>query len=208
MNRRIRSSLASLRFGAHDLMLMVFAIVAISLLCLASLAFMDFREASAENGPIETIQLGALAVALVIFLIAAFRINGVERAVALASSAVAAAAFSREFKAPIDLIALDFISSPITRTIVVVALLAVAGFVLLRDSQRLSALMRWITRLGWWPFLLSMVLLLLGDYFEKLAHKLGIQWEFLEEVVELDGYAVFLAISVLMWHKATLAGNR
>jgi lysylphosphatidylglycerol synthetase-like protein (DUF2156 family) len=200
--------MASLRFGTHDLMLMVLAIAAISLLCLALLTFMDFREASAENGPIESVQLAALAIALVVFLIAAFRIDGVERAVAVAAAAVAAAAFSREFRAPIDFSVLDFISSPIVRTIVVIALLAVAGFALLRDADRLPALMRWITRLGWWPFLLSMALLLLGDRFEKMAHTLGIQWEFLEEVVELDGYTVFLAISVLMWHKATLVGNR
>jgi lysylphosphatidylglycerol synthetase-like protein (DUF2156 family) len=200
--------MAVLTFGTRDLVLMVSAIVTVTLLCLALLAFMDVGEAATENGPIESVQLATLAIALVIFLIAGFRTNGVERAVAVAAAAIAAAAFSREFRAPIDYAALEVISSVVTRTIVVVVLLAVAGLALLRDSDRLPALLRWIVRFGWWPFLLSIVLLLLGDYFEKLAHTLGMQWEFIEEVVELDGYVVFLAIAVLMWHKATLTGNR
>ena len=167
----------------------------------AAAAQVGWRHASAENGPVEYLQMVMLAAALVAGLVAAWRTAGLARAVFACWVAVLVLMIQREF---------DFsVATPgswLARMHDTDARLAfwlpVVAILLIWTLRHWRALGRSLAALRWrhlWPVVAIGVLALSSEMMEGAAKSAGDMTYvlvFLEELVELNAYGILAAMGV------------
>ncbi len=167
-------------------------LLGVAIVDLAVLAYgyaIDFHEFSSENGPVENLQLLFLAVAAVVFGGLAFRLTHAARLVALGAGALCLQFFFREFRTPIPNPILEFLSSSQFLALLAAALGALILIQIYLNWAHIPALITWLVRFEWWPFLLGGILLVVSDLFEKT------HLELVEEMIELNASVVFAIIA-------------
>ena len=175
-------------------------------LAVAISAVIGFDEAAIENGFLEVTQTVFLALAVIFHLAAAVRYDDATRLLQIGAAILCTFFFLREFEVEPDEVSpiLQYLASRQARIDLAILLVPLLGPYIVIRRTAIPVLLRYASRLGIWPFLLAALLLAGGGMAEKLPQGGDSRnhWQFVEEFLELLGYAVLLAFPLWLFRLA------
>jgi hypothetical protein len=193
--------LGALRFDRRFILVLLIGVLAVDAIVLAVGHATGFRRFGREDGPLEIVQLVVLGLSAVGFGSLVFRLHHAARLVAAGAASLCIMFFFREFEIPVKHPVVLFIASDRFLYLLAAVLGVFLAVEFWRNRSHVPALVGWLIRIEWWPFLVAGLLLVAGEQFEKAHLRVT------EEMLELSGFLVLAIVAAAVWYR-TLARSR
>lgn len=152
--------------------------------------FFGARVVAAEDAPIENLQAAVLLLAVVLFLLASVRHGGAARMLCFGLAVFSVVLVLREYEPMGSGPLMDYMRSHRFRWHEAIAVVAIALVYMIARWRYVPVIARYFLSRGSVYFYLAAVFVVVSSGFEKL------EFEFVEEVLEANGYIVHCLMAV------------
>ncbi|TKT74896.1 hypothetical protein [Aquamicrobium sp. LC103] len=191
----------------HALLLAIAAVLIIAAILAAT---MGLYEVSIEEGPLETSQEVFLLIAAIAFGAAAFHERQAGRMAAFGACVLSVVFFLRELELPVSGPVTAYLNSHAFRWHEGIVVAAIAIPYLAARWRYIPAYVDYLRKLHAWPYVLTAVLLLVGEFLDGRYSLAGIEHlpMFLEETAETVAYLTFAFAGCATFLAAARIGRR